>query len=619
MKKTIIGMMLAGAFTLLAAELKQPAFRMSEGELLAVLRENGVNDRVTACQELSHKGTAAAVPPLAALLTDSSAPELFHAARYALQSIPGPEAEAALKDAFATVTDANRRKGIESTLRMRATPVDPDYAEAVKSIIAFPPKTALQKGDLAAVPTLVDEALGSGFQAQLARRRLVGFPNDGIVQMMLDMVAGPDVKKARLAVNVLGDRRVRSCLPKLCEIVRTTERAGLRNEIFKSFATICDAGDLPMLLDFLKEMPGEDRLVGSIIRIASREFVADKVGVKILKAEYGYFGSEKVKDGNGKIIKRPVADVMDMVTELVKNGSRSIMAGDRLAGHGGFAYDPAPGRKKELHLTYTVDNGPAMSVITPENGEAMLAGCELPANVAQPILAVCKNADGNLRTALERILDTLERRGRVPGAEAVLFHAIFNGKDLSGWSQTNGYFSVKDGVIIGESTKARLCKPNHHLVYTAEQLSDFELRAEFLLSRNANSGIQIRCLPQLVGDNGYQADMNGGGNYVGYLYHPKQHLVGERGADVAIDDSGKKQVTRFANNKDLQKLYKTERWNDIRVIVKGRTINVFVNGVRTTSIDDPREEFFPARGHIALQLHQGPEMTVKFRNLRIRK
>ena len=95
--------------------------------------------------------------------------------------------------------------------------------------------------------------------------------------------------------------------------------------------------------------------------------------------------------------------------------------------------------------------------------------------------------------------------------------------------------------------------------------------------------------------------------------------MGERGADVTITADGQKQVLRFADNKDLQKLYHIEQWNAIRIVVKGRTINVWINGVRTTSIDDPREAFFPAKGHLALQLHQGPEMTVKFRNLRLRK
>ena len=178
---------------------------------------------------------------------------------------------------------------------------------------------------------------------------------------------------------------------------------------------------------------------------------------------------------------------------------------------------------------------------------------------------------------------------------------------------------MRDGVITGDSTREHPCKPNHHLVYTAKELADFELRAEFRLSKGANSGIQLRCKPQFVGDNGYQADMNGGGNYVGFLYHPRQHLVGERGADVTIDAAGKKRVARFADGAALQKIYRAEQWNDIRVKVEGRTITVWINGVRTTSVEDPREEFFPAKGHVALQLHQGPPMKVEFRNIRIKE
>ena len=557
-----------------AAELKQPAFRMTEPELLAVLKENALNDKVTACQELGHKGTAACVPALAALLMDAAEPPLFHAAFFALQNIPGPEAEAALAAARASVKDEKRRAALDAALRIRKYPVTPGYAGATAVVTAFPP---------------------------LARRQLVGFPNDGVVEKLLALVDGPDSKRARLAVGVLGDRRVRALLPRFIALARTTKDAGLRAEVFKSFATLCDPEDLPQLLALLKEFPREDRLAGSIIRLATRAFEADDAKITVVKAEYGYFGPDAVMGPNGKPVARPAVDVMDMVCSLVEGGSRSIMSGNRLAGRGGFARDPAPGKVKELHLTYRIGDGPEVSTITTENGEVHLTGQRLPESVAKPLVAAAQTATGDEQAALLRILNTLDRRGSVPGVDAVLFRPIFNGRDLSGWSQQDGYFSVRDGVIVGESTAAHLCKPNHHLVYTAEELSDFELRAEFRLSKGSNSGIQLRCAAQFIGDNGYQADMNGGGNYVGFLYHPKQHLIGERGADVVIDAAGKKQVTRFADGKELQKLFRTEQWNDIRVKVEGR------------------KEFFPAKGHIALQLHQGPPMTVEFRNLRLRR
>ena len=591
-----------------AAELKEPVFRMTEPELLAVLKENGLNDKVTACQELSHVGSSAAVPALAALLTDATEPALFLAARYALENIPGVEAETALKRALAVVTDAKRRGGIEKSLRARTDPIPDGYAGANEKLTAFPPKNAVQKGDLAAVPALVETALGTGPAATLARRHLVGFPNDGIVDVLLGLLEGADVKKARLALDVLGTRRVRVEMSRLFAFARTTKHEGLRMEAFKAFATLCDPEDLPQLLALLKEFPKADRLSGSIIRVVARAFEMDTTPITVIKAEYGFFGTP-----------RQVADIVGGVRALVGGGSRAIMASNHLAGQGGFPFDPAPGKHKELHLTYRLGDGPELSAIVQESSQIKFTDYRLPESLAKQLVSAAQAATGDERAALVRIIDTLDRRGIVPGADTVLFRPIFNGKDLTGWSQQDGYFSVKDGVITGESTPDHLCKPNHHLVYTAEELTDFELRAEFRLSKGANSGIQLRCKPQFIGDNGYQADMNGGGNYVGFLYHPKQHLIGERGADVVIDAAGKKKVTRFADGPALQKLYRVEQWNDMRVKVEGRAITVWINGARTTSVVDPREAFFPEKGHIALQLHQGPPMKVEFRNLRLRR
>lgn len=619
MKKTFAfaAVLLVASFC--AAQMKEPAFQMAESELLAVVSGSNLNDRVTACQELAHKGTATAVPALAALLADQTDAPLFHAARYALQNIPGAEAGKALSDAECRVS-GNRKTAVQASLRIRATPVTPGYDGAAAVLTAFPPKTPLQKGDLSVVPGLVEEALGKGFEATLARRRLVGFPNKAVEDSLCALAFGQDVARARLAVGVLGDRRAVNLLPKFAELAAKTPHAALRSEVYKSYATLCDAKThLAFLLDALRGSPREDRLVGTLIRICSREMVADDVSVEIVKAEYGYFGTNVVRNGGNEVVKRPWKDVSEMMRELVAAGSRSIMSGNRLAGHGGFPFDPAPGIHKELRLTYRVGDGPEISSVTPENREVELAGCVLPEKFATALLDAYADASGDFREAMRRIVETLEKRGRIPDPKERLFRPIFNGKNLSGWTQEDVYFTVRDGVITGESTPDHPCRPNHHLVYTAENLTDFDFRAEFRLSRGANSGIQVRCRPQFVNDNGYQADMNGGGDFVGFLYHPRQHLVGERGADVAIAADGKKSVTRFADGGELRKLYKAEAWNDIRVVVKGRKIAVWVNGVRTTSVFDPREEFLPSSGHIALQLHQGPPMKVEFRNLRIKR
>jgi len=199
------------------------------------------------------------------------------------------------------------------------------------------------------------------------------------------------------------------------------------------------------------------------------------------------------------------------------------------------------------------------------------------------------------------------------------FVPMFNGVDLSDWKGGDGWWQVKDGILQAQSSEDKPCKKNSHLIWKGGQPGDFEMRAEFRLSPSANSGIQIRSKDQEFGDSGYQADMNGGGNYVGYLYHPAQHLVGERGAKVVIDAKGQKTVERFADSKALQeKVFKWDDWNDYTIVCKGPAITLFVNGMKTCEFEDHRPDT-PRKGFITLQMHAGPPMKIQYRNLRIKE
>ena len=63
---------------------------------------------------------------------------------------------------------------------------------------------------------------------------------------------------------------------------------------------------------------------------------------------------------------------------------------------------------------------------------------------------------------------------------------------------------IEDGVLVGESTVNNPVKGTQHLIYD-KVLKDFEIRLEYCLSKEANSGIQHRAERQPVGDTGYQA------------------------------------------------------------------------------------------------------------------
>lgn len=607
MKYLLCGLAVAAAGALAALE-GPSVYAMTEAQLLGIARDGDLNDRVTACQELMHRGTAASVPTLSAMLGDAE-PALFHAALYALLNIPGTEADVALAAAEADADGDTRRKAIAHVRAARAGKVSAleRYEGATAKVTAFPPKTAAQKGDLSVLPALIENALADGHAAQAARFQLIGFPGTAIEGRLLEMAGGDDVKKRNLAFSVLGGRKARGALPALRTMAGNAGDGNRKSGALNAIAQICDApADLPLLLDLLAKAPRDDEVRSSLIRVAMRAFEPEPKKIKVHEAKFGNFESGKV------------ADVTLMVESLIAAGSREIQASGRLAGRGGFHRDPAKGLPKELRIAYSIDGGPVLHDAVADNETLAFGRNVLSAETAKTLVDAARKAQGEMRAALVHVIGALERRGRVPGSDAVLFRPIFNGRDLDGWKQTGDFFRAENGILVGETTKEKPCATSRYLVYAREQLADFELRCSFRLSPKANSGVQVRSSDSTTEDTGYQADMNGAGSYVGFLYCTGQHLVGERGADVALAEPARKKVDRFADGKELQALYRPEAWNDLRVVAKGRVLAVWINGVRTVSVADARKHILPDTGYISIQLHKGPPMKIEFRDLRVR-
>jgi HEAT repeat protein len=87
-----------------------------EDQQLAILQsDHSLAEKDAACARLKWIGTLRCVPALAALLTDE---QLSHSARYALESMPGPEAEAALLQALAKSSGSNQI-GVINSLAVR--------------------------------------------------------------------------------------------------------------------------------------------------------------------------------------------------------------------------------------------------------------------------------------------------------------------------------------------------------------------------------------------------------------------------------------------------------------------------------------------------------------------
>jgi HEAT repeat protein len=107
----------------------QPA--NEEANLISVLQsDKSLQKKDAACVLLKRIGTRKCVPVLEKLLAD---PALSHPARYALESMPGPEAENALRHALAKTSGSNE-VGIIYTLGTRADPVAvPDLSKLLTS------------------------------------------------------------------------------------------------------------------------------------------------------------------------------------------------------------------------------------------------------------------------------------------------------------------------------------------------------------------------------------------------------------------------------------------------------------------------------------------------------
>src|SRR5262245_30881193 len=88
--------------------------------------------------------------------------------------------------------------------------------------------------------------------------------------------------------------------------------------------------------------------------------------------------------------------------------------------------------------------------------------------------------------------------GSVPSVSSALaaeldpgFISLFNGKDLSGWDGNPKFWSVRDGVITGETTDDNKTDGNTFLIWRDGTVDDFELRLSYRIV-NGNSGIQYR-------------------------------------------------------------------------------------------------------------------------------
>jgi hypothetical protein len=214
------------------------------------------------------------------------------------------------------------------------------------------------------------------------------------------------------------------------------------------------------------------------------------------------------------------------------------------------------------------------------------------------------------------------------------FVSLFNGRDLEGWEvkckpedRDKRFWTVNQGTILADS----MGHEGHDYVWlaTAREYSDFVLRLEFQAYRDSpgNSGVQIRSRydESEWWLNGPQIDIHPPGPWrTGMMWDEtrgnQRWIYPDIPKDQWVDESMAKPARVFYFAED------GERWNSLEITAVGTRVTAVLNGVQITDYDGKgvlddeihRRLQVGLKGVIALQIHSGDQLRMRYRNLRIR-
>lgn len=210
------------------------------------------------------------------------------------------------------------------------------------------------------------------------------------------------------------------------------------------------------------------------------------------------------------------------------------------------------------------------------------------------------------------------------------FAKIFNGVDLTGWNGDTRLWTVKDGVIHGETTAETPAMGNTFIIWKHGVTKDFDLRLSFRCNATNNSGIQYRSthITDGVRNNwvvrGYQHELRNEitwPNVSGFIYDEggkrgRICLVGEK---ASWEEDGKKVTDTLIDQDGWNGLFKLDDWNDVVIIAKGNHIQHYMNGRLILDFTDNEPKLTLTEGVLALQLHAGKPMWTEFKDVRIKE
>ncbi|MEZ4969346.1 MAG: DUF1080 domain-containing protein [Flavobacteriaceae bacterium] len=181
----------------------------------------------------------------------------------------------------------------------------------------------------------------------------------------------------------------------------------------------------------------------------------------------------------------------------------------------------------------------------------------------------------------------------IPGISQEI--SLFNGKDLSGWTVygTEKWY-VEDGLLVSESGPDK----QYGYLATDKYYDDFELTLEFKQEANGNSGVFVRSTIDGTKVNGWQVEVAPSGHNTGGVY----------------ESYGRGWLIKPDPEKD--KVLKDGEWNTMKIRLDGNMLTSWLNGMEMVTIID--EKIGAGKGSIALQIHDGGGIKVKWRNIKVK-
>ena len=173
---------------------------------------------------------------------------------------------------------------------------------------------------------------------------------------------------------------------------------------------------------------------------------------------------------------------------------------------------------------------------------------------------------------------------------------LFNGENLDGWTN-NGeeLWYVENGELVCESGP----QAQYGYLTTNEYYDDFELTLDFKQEANGNSGVFIRSTVEGTKVSGWQVEVAPPGSNTGGIY----------------ESYGRGWLIQPEPEKDSA--LKMGEWNTMKIRVVADEVTSWLNGTEMVHLKD--EKIGACKGSIALQIHDGGGIKVRWKNIKLKK